>query len=64
MLDRVDILGRPVKDRKNRPRTILLPDVVLDALAEQVRRWPPTPEGLIFTNKVGKPLRRTIFADM
>ncbi len=36
-------------------RTIPLPKVVADALAEQIRRWPPTEDGTLFTTKAGQP---------
>jgi len=54
----------PVKDRKNRPRTIPLPDVVLSALAEHLRQWPASPGELIFTNERNGPIRRTTFSDI
>jgi integrase len=54
----------PVKDRKNRPRTIPLPGVVGEALAGHLSQWEPGPEGLIFTNKLGTAIRRTTFSDM
>jgi integrase len=41
----------PVKDRKNRPRVIPLPDVVLNELVEHVRVFGVGPEGLLFTNQ-------------
>lgn len=54
----------PVKDRKNRPRTIPLPSVVGDALAVHLRKWPAGPQGLIFTSNSGGPIRRTPWGDM
>src|SRR5664280_579409 len=54
----------PVKDRKNRPRTIPLPDVVLVALSEHLSRWPTAPEGLVFRNERDQPIRRTTFSDI
>jgi integrase len=51
----------PVKDKKNRPRTIPLPDVVLAELVEHVRVFGLGPEGLIFTTGVGTPLLRNRF---
>jgi len=53
----------PVKDRKNRPRTIPLPDVVLVALSEHLSRWPTAPEDLVFRNERDQPIRRTTFSD-
>ena len=40
----------PVKDRKNRPRTIPVGDVVLDALAAHIAEYGTGPEGLLFTS--------------
>lgn len=40
-------------------RTVPLPRVVLDALAEHMHLWPST--GLLFTNQHGDPLRRSNF---
>lgn len=49
----------PVKDRRNRPRTIPLPGVVIDALAEHVKVFGLGPSGLLFTNTKGEPVRRS-----
>ena len=54
----------PVKDRKNRPRTIPLPAVVVDELAAHLSKWPVGLNGLVFTNKLGTPIRRTTFSDI
>lgn len=54
----------PVKDKKNRPRTIPLPQVVVDALAAHVREFGLGPEELLFTGPRGGPVRRTTFSDM
>ena len=54
----------PVKDRKNRPRVIPLPDVVLASLSEHLFRWQAGPDGLIFTNDRNRPIRRTTFSDI
>ena len=54
----------PVKDKKNRPRTIPLPDVVVDALAVHCARWEPEPGGLVFTNSSGGPIARSTFSDV
>jgi integrase len=43
-------------------RTVPLPDVVLEALAEHVRGFPPGEFGLIFTDEKGRPLRRSNFS--
>jgi integrase len=54
----------PVKDRKNRPRTIPLPDTVMAGLVEHVRVYGLRPAGLVFTNTKGQPIRRTTFSAM
>jgi integrase len=36
-------------------RTLPLPGVVADALAEHLRRWPPAEDGTIFTRRDGRP---------
>lgn len=54
----------PVKDRRNRGRTIPLPDVVLTALVEHVRLFGLGPEGLVFTNDKTEPVRQTTFSDV
>jgi len=54
----------PVKDKRNRPRTIPLPQVVVDALAAHVATFGLGPEGLIFTGPRGGAVRRTTFSDM
>jgi integrase len=59
----VPVFG-PVKDRKNRPRTIPLPDTVLAGLVEHVRVYGLGPDGLLFTNTKGLPIRRTTFSEM
>jgi len=43
-------------------RTVPLPQVVLEALAEHVRTFPVEPGGLLFTTAAGAPLRRTGFS--
>lgn len=57
------VLG-PVKDRKNRPRVIPLPDVVLNSLSEHLVRWPASSGDLIFRNERDEPIRRTTFSDI
>jgi integrase len=54
----------PVKDKKNRPRTIPLPQTVVDELAAHVARFGLGPEGLIFTSARGGAIRRSLFSDM
>lgn len=44
-------------------RTIPLPRVVVEELAEHVRQFPiKHPDGLVFTDDAGRPLRRTAFS--
>lgn len=52
----------PVKDQRNRPRTIPLPQVVLDELALHVSRYDLGPEGVLFTTSRGAPLGRAVFS--
>ncbi len=54
----------PVKDRSNRPRVIPLPSTVHAALVEHVRVYGLGPDGLVFTNDHGRPVRRSAFSDM
>jgi hypothetical protein len=54
----------PVKDRKNRPRVIPLPDVVLSSLSEHLLQWPAQSDGLVFTSDQNGPIRRTTFSDV
>ncbi|RKT84038.1 Site-specific recombinase XerD [Saccharopolyspora antimicrobica] len=42
-------------------RTVPLPPWLIEVIGEHIRRWPPLDEGLVFSNTVGKPLRRTLF---
>ena len=51
----------PPKTRASH-RTVPLPRVVLEALAEHVRLFPPGPGGLLFRGPTGEPLRRTAFS--
>jgi len=50
----------PLKTRASR-RVVPVDDVVLDALAEHVRRWAAGPHGLLVTNRSGRPVRRSSF---
>jgi integrase len=43
-------------------RVIPLPQIAVHALVEHVRRFPPGPDGFIFTNRDGQPIRRTNFS--
>lgn len=45
-------------------RTVPVPEVVASILAEHLARFGPGPAGLVFTNTVGKPLRRNTACDM
>lgn len=56
----------PVKDRNNRPRTIPLPNVVVDSLSAHPSKYGEGPDGLIFTGNArtsSGPVRRTTFSD-
>jgi integrase len=53
----------PPKTEASR-RIVPLPDVVVDALAAHLARFPAGPDGFVFTNDDGKPIRRTRFSDM
>ncbi len=54
----------PVKDKKNRPRTIPLSDEVMAALVEHGRTFGFGPDGLVCTNDSNEPIRRTTFSDI
>lgn len=78
----VDFLGRAVRvvdqiDKRTRERvppktpmsrrTIPLPTLVSEALAEHIRQYPPAADGLLFHTREGRPLRheyytRSVFA--
>lgn len=45
-------------------RTVPMPDVVSTALADHLARFRSGQAGLVFTNRVGDPLRRSNFGDM
>jgi len=53
----------PLKDKSNRPRTIPLPDIVIDELAAHVARFGLGPNGLLFCGPKGGPMGRTTFSD-
>jgi integrase len=53
----------PVKDKRNRPRTIPVPQAVVDALAGHIARDRVGPDDLLFVGPRGGPLRRTTFSD-
>ena len=52
----------PPKTRASR-RVVPVDDVVLDALSTHMQRWEPGPHGLLVTNRVGKPVRRSSFGE-
>jgi integrase len=45
-------------------RTVPMPDVVKTTLAAHLARFPVGPTGLVFTNSLGKPLRRNTAGEM
>jgi integrase len=53
------IRGEP-KTKRSR-RWVTVPDFVASALAEHVRKYPPGPDGLVFTAPQGGPIRRPAF---
>jgi integrase len=54
----------PVKDKSNRPRSIPLPDFVVEGLSAHVSRYNLGTEGLIFSGPNGGPIPRSTFSDM
>jgi integrase len=75
-LEDVDFLRRTVRvehqiDKRTRERvppktprsrrTIRLPTVVAEALAEHIRDFPPTPSGLLFHASAGRPIRHEYY---
>jgi integrase len=54
----------PVKDKRNRPRSIPLPQVVVDELAAHVAEYGLGGAGLIFTGPRGGAVHRTTFSDV
>jgi hypothetical protein len=42
-------------------RVVLLPQVVVDALAAHLATWPT--DGFVFTRELGDPIPRTAFSD-
>ena len=47
-----------------RPRTIPLPQVVHEALADHIRKYGVGPSGLLFTTEKGERIRQTTFSDI
>ena len=75
-LEDVDFLRRTVRvehqiDKRTRERvppktprsrrTIRLPTVVAEALAEHIRDFPPTPSGLLFHASAGRPIQHEYY---
>lgn len=50
----------PLKTRASR-RVVPVDDVVLDALTTHMQQWQPGPGGLLVTNRLGAPVRRSSF---
>lgn len=44
-------------------RTVPLPQVVAEALAQHLERFEPGPDRLVFTTSTGRPVRRNVLAD-
>jgi integrase len=59
---RVPVFG-PVKDKHNRPRTIPVGEVVVDALAAHLARYGPGLEGLIFTTRYSGPVSSSAWSE-
>jgi integrase len=53
----------PVKDKKNRARTIPVGAVVLDALAAHLAEYGPGPAGLMFSTWGGKPIAHSTWSE-
>jgi integrase len=45
-------------------RTIPVPQLVIDALADHLAKFPPSDDGLLFTNRDGKPWSRNRFGEV
>jgi integrase len=45
-------------------RTVPMPTVVTEALAEHLARFGPGPDNVVFTNSLGRPIRRSTFNEM
>jgi len=61
----IEVSGRtahkPYPKTKVGRREIPLPAWLVPILREHIEAYPPNPDGLIFTNEAGRPLRRTLF---
>lgn len=59
----VEVSGHlhPGTPKSERARTVALPEFVMEALAEHIRRWPPGESGLVFSGARGGPVRRSNF---
>jgi len=49
------------RPKGGKTRKVPLPDAVAEALAEHLRRYPPGPDGLVFTSREHKPINRNHF---
>ena len=54
----------PVKDRRNRPRTIPLPEIVVDELSAHVARYGLGEDDLLFTSASGGPVKTSTFSEL
>jgi integrase len=52
----------PLKTKASR-RVVPVDDVVLEAVTAHMQRWQPGPGGLLVTNRLGRPTRRSSFGD-
>jgi integrase len=54
----------PVKDKRNRPRTIPLPQVVVDELSAHIARHGLGSDDLVFTSVTGRPISSSTWSQM
>jgi integrase len=52
----------PLKTPSSR-RVVPVDDVVLESITAHQQQWPPGPGGLLVTNRLGRPVRRSSFGD-
>lgn len=52
----------PLKTRASR-RVVPVDDVVLEAVSTHMQGWAPGPGGLLVTNRIGRPVRRSSFGE-
>lgn len=50
----------PLKTKASR-RVVPVDDVVLEAVSGHIQRWAPRPSGVLTTNRLGEPVRRSSF---